>query len=183
MNNNYQKPMFSNNQIPQGNFYGGFPPGINWQQEMMNRLGNLQNQIQNSFTNQQQQQIQQNYLKGRIAGSKEEVLSAQVDFNEAQYFPVGNDAIFVKKLGLDGRSQVLEYRLITNNENEIQQENKANEDIVNEDYNILKSNYEDLLNKYNFINNELNNLKTEINNIHNNNRNIRNNKKGDNSNE
>lgn len=109
----FQNPMYQNF-IPQPqNFYGGMPPGINWQQEITNRLNTLQNQIQNSFTNQNNassNNINQGFLIGRISGSKEEVLSAQVDF-EPQFFPVGNEVIYVKKLVLDGKSQVLEYRL------------------------------------------------------------------------
>ena len=158
--NNFQNPMYPQNFVPQPqNFYGNMPPGINWQQEMTNRLNNLQNQIQNSFTNQnvQNNNINQGFLKGRIVGSKEEVLSAQVDFNEPQFFPVGNEYIYVKRLGLDGKSQVLEYKL------NIEEKPKTEEQVnFSSEFDLLKSNYSELLSKYNQVYNDLINIKNEL---------------------
>lgn len=156
--NNYQNPMYPQSFMPQPqNFYGNMPPGINWQQEMTNRLNSLQNQIQNSFTNQNNNNINQGFLKGRVVGSKEEVLSAQVDFNEPQFFPVGNEFIYVKRLGLDGKSQVLEYKLNLNEE-PIKQE-QVN---FSSEFDLLKNNYNELLNKYNQVYNDLVNIKNEL---------------------
>lgn len=161
MVNNFQNPMYPNFMPQPQNFYGGMPPGINWQQEMTNRLNTLQNQIQNSFTNQNNasgNNINQGFLRGRIAGSKEEVLSAQVDF-EPQFFPVGNEVIYVKKLGLDGKSQVLEYRLYF--DEPVKEDNQEQVNFTNE-FNILKSNYDELLNKYNMLFNDFKVIKNEL---------------------
>lgn len=156
-------PMYPQNQIPQPNFYNNMPPGINWQQEMMNRLNTLQQQVQNSFIPQQNvQQTPQNFLKGRVAGSKEEVLSAQVDFAEPQYFPVGNDVIFVKRLGMDGKSEILEYRLNLQDVSKNIVEN--NNDNKNYENNFLKlrQDFDELSLKYDAVYSELTNLKREL---------------------
>lgn len=161
--NMYQNQNSMMYQQMQPGFYNQMTPGVNWQQEMLNRINTLQQQIQNSIPQQVQTQ-QQGFLKGRIAGSKEEVMSAQVDFSEPQFFPVGEDAIYVKKLGMDGKSQVLEYKLTNQSQNE-----KSNDDnnvnITTEfidNFNTLKQNYEILTNKYNEVHNELLSIKNEL---------------------
>lgn len=165
-NNMYQ----NQNPMPyppmQPGFYNQMPPGVNWQNEMLSRISALQQQIQNSFPQQMQQQPvqQQGFLKGRVVGSKEEVYSAQVDFTEPQFFPVGEDSIYVKRLGMDGKSQVLEYRLNTNQSTKADESNNntnAGLDFL-DNFNTLKQNYDLLISKYNEIYNELSSIKKEL---------------------
>ena len=146
--------------VPNQMGYPMMPPQFNWQQEMLNRLGSLQNQIQNSFPMPQQMppQVQISALKGKIVGSKEEVLSIPADF-DIQYFPMGNDIIYAKRLGMDGKSQILEYKL---NPDCLQPEQPKQEidisniqkdfDILNEKYNALVVEFSNLKREFNKVN-------------------------------
>lgn len=151
------------NQMPMQGYPVMQPQVFNWQQEMLNRLGSLQNQIQNSFPAQQMQMQQQpqpnQFLRGKQIGSREEVFAAPVDF-EAQYFPCGNDTIFMKRLGMDGKSQILEFKLI-NEPTPQPVEQPQQIDYKTEFENIQKS-FNIMNDRYNNLNNELNALKKEM---------------------